>query len=66
MVRDQEDQECQQASVSTNVAMYLTAAERYLDKFTMTEAKKSATSNTVGILRKDRPRKAKKHAKGSK
>jgi hypothetical protein len=56
------DYECQQASVSPNVAMYLTSAERYLDKFTMTEAKKPATSKTVGMLRKDRPRKAKKHA----
>jgi hypothetical protein len=46
--------------------MYLTSAEQYLGKFTMTAAKHSATLQAVGNLRKDRPRQAKKHAKGSK
>jgi hypothetical protein len=72
-VRNQEDpqaskcgQKYHQTSVSTNVAMYLTSAEQYLGKFTMTAAKQSATLQAVGNLRKDRPRQAKKHAKGSK
>jgi hypothetical protein len=58
-------QECQQASVSPKVAMYLTAAEQYLGKFTMTAAKHSATLQSVRNLRKDRPRKAKSMPKSS-
>jgi hypothetical protein len=61
------DPECQQASVSPKVAMYLTAAEQYFGTITMTAAKQStATLQPVRNLRKDRPRKAKSMPKSSK
>jgi hypothetical protein len=61
------DPECQQASMSPKVAMYLTAAEQYFGTITMTAAKQStATLQPVRNLRKDRPRKAKSMPKSSK
>jgi hypothetical protein len=57
-------------ATSPELAKYLANADKYLGKLSadreMTAAKSSGTHNTVGILRKDRPRKDMKHATSGK
>jgi hypothetical protein len=59
-------QECQLTPMSANLAKCLASAEKYLGKFSagkVSTTKESSTAKAVGILHKDRPKKAKKSAK---
>jgi hypothetical protein len=61
---------CQLTAASPELGKYIANAEKFLSKLSadreMTPAKSVKVYNTVGILRKDRPRKGMKHATSSK